>query len=297
MSVLLKDARFGTRAASRRRLSTGLWISVVVHATIAGVVMTIVPTHASGNSSTPRQRSIGAFVLASPAPAPMALPPVAATAPRVPAPARPSPPVHAAVIAEVHKPAAIEPIATQSVEAAPATLVRAAAPAFERPVEPRLPVRPPETGLFDRTDGPRRNQAAATVTTGGFGSVTAAQRTAATEGDEVRTAGFDRRASARVPSPNAPAPTSINQPVEILFKPSPEYTDDARNAHIEGTVTLDLEFTADGDVHVLRVVSGLGHGLDEAAERAASRIRFKPAQADGRAVVSRARVYITFRLS
>ena len=73
--------------------------------------------------------------------------------------------------------------------------------------------------------------------------------------------------------------------------------DDARSAHIEGTVTLDLEFTAAGDVRVLRVVRGLGHGLDEAAQRAALRIRFKPAQSDGRAVDSHATVHITFRLS
>jgi TonB family protein len=82
-----------------------------------------------------------------------------------------------------------------------------------------------------------------------------------------------------------------------VFKPSPEYTDEARNARIEGTVTLELEFTAAGDVRVLRVVRGLGHGLDEAAERAALRIRFKPAQSDGRNVDSRATVHITFRLS
>jgi len=48
---------------------------------------------------------------------------------------------------------------------------------------------------------------------------------------------------------------------------------------------------------VVRVVRGLGHGLDEAAERAALRIRFKPAQSDGRAVDFRATVLITFRLS
>jgi TonB family protein len=82
-----------------------------------------------------------------------------------------------------------------------------------------------------------------------------------------------------------------------VFKPTPEYTDEARSARIEGTVTLELEFTAAGDVRVLRVVHGLGHGLDEAAERAALRIRFKPAQSDGRAVDSRATVHITFRLS
>jgi hypothetical protein len=42
---------------------------------------------------------------------------------------------------------------------------------------------------------------------------------------------------------------------------------------------------------------GLGYGLDEAAEQAAKRIRFKPAQADGRAVDYRATVHITFRIS
>jgi outer membrane biosynthesis protein TonB len=50
-------------------------------------------------------------------------------------------------------------------------------------------------------------------------------------------------------------------------------------------------------VRVLRVVRGLGHGLDEAAQRAAVRIRFKPAQSDDRPVDSRATVHITFRLS
>ena len=54
----------------------------------------------------------------------------------------------------------------------------------------------------------------------------------------------------------------------------------------------------DPNVRVLRVVRGLGHGLDEAAQRAALRIRFKPAQSsDGRPVDSRATVHITFRLS
>ena len=89
----------------------------------------------------------------------------------------------------------------------------------------------------------------------------------------------------------------IDRPVEIVSKPTPEYTDEARSARIEGTVSLELEFTAAGDVRVLRVVRGLGHGLDEAAQRAALRIRFKPAQSDGRPVDSRATVHITFRLS
>jgi TonB family protein len=89
----------------------------------------------------------------------------------------------------------------------------------------------------------------------------------------------------------------IDRPVEIVFKPTPEYTDEARRARIEGTVSLELEFTVTGEVRVLRIVRGLGHGLDDAAQRAALRIRFKPALADGRPVDSRATVHITFRLS
>jgi len=114
---------------------------------------------------------------------------------------------------------------------------------------------------------------------------------------EVQTAGFDQRASAPAQPAAAAVTKPVDRPVEIVFKPTPEYTDDARSARIEGTVSLELEFTAAGDVRVLRVVRGLGHGLDEAAQRAALRMRFKPAQSDGRPVDSRATVHITFRLS
>jgi TonB family protein len=194
-----------------------------------------------------------------------------------------------------------------------------APPVFERPVEAAAIERPPVTGAFERANGsrtsqpgaavttggfgsvtpsPRASQAGAAVTTGGFGSVAPSPRAASNGAGDVQTAGFDRRASAPVQSSGAAASRPIDRPVEIVFKPSPDYTDEARSARIEGTVTLELEFTAAGDVRVLRVVHGLGHGLDEAAERAALRIRFKPAQSsDGRAVDSRATVLITFRLS
>jgi TonB family protein len=48
---------------------------------------------------------------------------------------------------------------------------------------------------------------------------------------------------------------------------------------------------------VNRVVSGLGHGLDEAATRAAQQIKFKPAKRDGQPVDFPARVRIEFRLA
>src|SRR5277367_1707232 len=86
-------------------------------------------------------------------------------------------------------------------------------------------------------------------------------------------------------------------PVEILFKPKPAYSNEAKAKNIEGEVLLQVVFTASGDVKVLRVVQGLGYGLDESAETAARQIRFKPAQQDGQTVDSTAIVHIVFQLA
>ena len=72
----------------------------------------------------------------------------------------------------------------------------------------------------------------------------------------------------------------------VQDKPRPEYTAEARSLKIEGDVVLDLIFLANGNIQINRVVSGLGHGLDEAAERAAQQIKFKPAQRDHEPVVT-----------
>jgi len=248
------------------------------------------------------------FVL--PATALVKLPSAPLVAPRLPAPPVPPPPMRELVKAEVPKPLPVVPVVAKPVEPALAP----AAPVVERPVE-RPVQRPLETGLFERTNSARTSQAEAAVTTGGFGTAAASPRgtangTVTTGGfnsgapaaraaanGEVQTAAFDRRASAPAQPSVAAVTKPIDRPVEIISKPTPEYTDEARSARIEGTVSLELEFNAAGDVRVLRVVRGLGHGLDEAAQRAALRIRFKPAQSDGRPVDSRATVHITFRLS
>ena len=86
-------------------------------------------------------------------------------------------------------------------------------------------------------------------------------------------------------------------PVQLLEKPKPEYTADGRNLKIEGDVVIDLVFLANGTVQINRVVSGLGHGLDESAVRAAQNIRFKPAKRLTEPVDFPARVRIEFRLA
>ena len=86
-------------------------------------------------------------------------------------------------------------------------------------------------------------------------------------------------------------------PAEILSKPVPIYTDEARAKRIEGEVLLEVVLEASGKMHVLRVVRGLGHGLDDAAVRAAEQIRFKPALRDGQPSDSTAVLHIIFQLA
>ena len=64
------------------------------------------------------------------------------------------------------------------------------------------------------------------------------------------------------------------RPIELL---RPSYTPEARKAHIEGRVRIELAVNAAGEVTGTRVIDGLGYGLDEAALEVAKRLRFAPA--------------------
>ena len=86
----------------------------------------------------------------------------------------------------------------------------------------------------------------------------------------------------------APAPAAVplaraatlSHAPQVLYKPRPVYTPEAAALHLEGTVSVRIRVAASGLVTVLGVTKGLGHGLDEAAAKAAAQIRFKPAQDD-----------------
>ena len=114
----------------------------------------------------------------------------------------------------------------------------------------------------------------------------------------VQTSGFGTQEVAQntphVQHVDAGLPTTS---VEITFKPNPVYTDEARNLRLEGEVLLEVQFLATGQLHVNRVVRGLGHGLDEAAIAAANKMRFKAALRNGQAVDSTAIVHVVFQLA
>jgi TonB family protein len=93
------------------------------------------------------------------------------------------------------------------------------------------------------------------------------------------------------------AQVSNTNPVEILFRPKPVYTEEGRSKRIEGDVLVQVVFKANGEVQVERVVRGLGYGLDEAAEAAARQIKFKPATQSGQAVDFPAVAHIQFELA
>ena len=188
-----------------------------------------------------------------------------------------------------------------------------------RAVAPSVAARIAEVGTFG-SDGanarPGSDRSTAGVVASGFESGQALPNPAPT-GRAVASTGFGS-AAASAPAPVArepvnpggfsdsqPPPTATARqrttplvtPVEVLFKPTPAYPEEARAAKIEGEVTLEVRFSATGEVRVLRVVRGLGHGLDEMAIRAAEQIRFKPAQSGGQPVDSTASVQIVFRLT
>jgi TonB family protein len=160
------------------------------------------------------------------------------------------------------------------------------------------------SGAFDMPGGPGVGNgtggakgAKGVTGSAGFGNGVAVGGPGGSSHGAVKTGGFDETAAAAPTKPKTAAVSNNFKPAEILFNPKPVYSDEGRAKKIEGYVRLQVVFGADGEVKVLRVVEGLGHGLDEQAEAAARQIKFKPAQQDGQPVDSTAVVRIVFALA
>jgi len=159
-------------------------------------------------------------------------------------------------------------------------------------------------GSFDLPQGPGQGNGAGgangikgTVASTGFGNGIA-QGDNRNRGGAVQTAGFGAQEVSHNGRKIAQADTGpATSQVEIISKPSPVYTQEARQLKLEGEVLLEVLFGANGQLHVNRVVRGLGHGLDEAAVTAASQMRFKPALRMGTPVDSTAIVHVVFQLA
>jgi len=102
--------------------------------------------------------------------------------------------------------------------------------------------------------------------------------------------------------PHMPRPAveeaSASHPPKVLFKPKPQYTAEAIKMHVEGVVSVRLQVSSSGSVHVLGVTSDLGYGLGQSAIRAVEGTRFQPAtDASGRPVNWEGVVNVAFQLA
>ena len=91
---------------------------------------------------------------------------------------------------------------------------------------------------------------------------------------------------------------AVRQGPQVTYKPRPVYTAEATAKHIEGNVQVKIHVAANGAVTVIGVTSGLGYGLDQAAENAVRGTRFKPAvDANGSPIDWDGSVIISFQLA
>jgi TonB family protein len=104
------------------------------------------------------------------------------------------------------------------------------------------------------------------------------------------------------PPPPPPPPPGVNivtngvTAPRVLFKADPQYTEEARQAKFQGTVTLNATVDESGVPRNIKVVKPLGLGLDEKALEAVSQWRFQPGMKNGVPVKVQANLEVSFRL-
>ena len=88
----------------------------------------------------------------------------------------------------------------------------------------------------------------------------------------------------------------VEQRARLVFKPEPQYTEEARRNQITGTVTLRVVFSSSGEVVQIRAVRTLPFGLTERAIAAARQIKFVPAMKSGHPVSVHMQLEYNFNL-
>ncbi len=97
----------------------------------------------------------------------------------------------------------------------------------------------------------------------------------------------------------APAPSKIGNGVSapvVVSAPNPQYTNEARAEKVSGSVLVQVQVSEDGLPTNVRVVRGIGYGLDEKAIEAVKQYRFKPAMKDGQPVKVAMNIQVNFQI-
>lgn len=83
---------------------------------------------------------------------------------------------------------------------------------------------------------------------------------------------------------------------ELVHSVQPGFTNAARAARLQGTVTIELIVDQNGDPQNIQIVKRLGMGLDQKAVQAVEQYRFRPAMYQGHPVPVRLQVQVNFHL-
>jgi len=105
--------------------------------------------------------------------------------------------------------------------------------------------------------------------------------------------------------PEGPPPAEPEGPIRVggdvqppvkLSAPSPQYTEIARKARIQGVVIVEAIIDKQGNVTNVKILKGLPMGLDTAAADAVKKWKFKPATLNGKPVAVIYNLTVNFRL-
>jgi len=102
-------------------------------------------------------------------------------------------------------------------------------------------------------------------------------------------------ATATVPDKIMHIGGNVKAPVVLSIAP-PTFSKEAKKAKFSGTVTLYLLVEKDGTPSHIRVVKGVGMGLDEKAVEAVRQYKFKPATFMGQPVTVDLYVEVNFQI-
>jgi TonB family protein len=83
---------------------------------------------------------------------------------------------------------------------------------------------------------------------------------------------------------------------EVIYSPNPPYPEQARNAGVEGTVTVVLVVGEDGTPRSIRVTEGLGTAVDGSVTKTLSQWRFRPLVVNGQSMITPLIIDVSFKL-
>jgi len=149
---------------------------------------------------------------------------------------------------------------------------------------PNAPVRPSERGN------------SGSVLIGALVAGTASGGQSAPGGHVGPTDVFNQPGSADL-QPLPRAQHGVDEVARLLTVPTPVYSEEARRLNVTGEVVLEVKMAKSGEVRVLRVLSGIGHGLDQAAVDAVNHTRCRPAFKAGVPVDVIATIRVIFKLT